>query len=48
MQVLRAFLYNLYEHNVKFPFGRWLEGLNTGTNLIYSPSPNLGTVPKTP
>ena len=35
------FLYNLYEHNRKFPFA-------TGTNSITSLIPNLGAVPNTP
>ena len=42
------FLYNLYEHNRKFPFATLLEDVNTGTNSITSLSPNLGAVPKTP
>ena len=45
----RAFLYNLYEHDVKFPFATLFRGRkHTGTNSVSCLSPNVGAVPKTP
>ena len=49
LHVQRAFLYNLYEHDVKFPFATLFGGRkHTETNSVSSLSPNLGAVPKTP
>ena len=46
LHVQRAFFYNLYDHDVKFPIAT-LEDVNTGTNSFSSLRPNLGVVPRT-